>query len=203
MPPSSRASASPRRCSAALPAVSWRAPIRSPTSLWIGGLLQAAGQSGASAGWRGRPRSARAHRRHHDREFHQRHRHRDVRRLFVGAVPQSAAHGDAICAADRARRRRAHLFVVGRRLHRRRHRLGAGSSSICALAAIAEPMRCCGGCKASGHFKRLEQEESLKTTSAASSPPTACLRRDNRVRRRPARHAPAASPSRRRRPAIR
>ena len=42
------------------------------------------------------------------RELHRRHRHGDLRRLPVGAVPQPAAHGDAVRAADRARLDRAH-----------------------------------------------------------------------------------------------
>ena len=65
-----------------------------------------------------------AHLRHHGGELHQRHRHGDVRRLSVGAVPEPAAHGDAIRAADRARRGRPHLSVVGRGLHCRGDRLG-------------------------------------------------------------------------------
>src|SRR6266516_1924693 len=36
----------------------------------------------------------------HGGKFHQRHRHRDLRRLSLGAVPQSPAHRDQICAAD-------------------------------------------------------------------------------------------------------
>ena len=63
--------------------------------------------------------------RDHGGEFHQRHRHRDLRRLSVGAVPKPAAHRDPICAAHRARRGRAHLSVVGRRLCREGDRLAA------------------------------------------------------------------------------
>src|SRR5262249_17183382 len=44
--------------------------------------------------------------------------------LPLGAVPQPAAHGDAIRAAHRAGGRRAHLSLRRRRLRRRRHRLG-------------------------------------------------------------------------------
>ena len=49
-------------------------------------------------------------------EFHRRDRHGDLRRLSVGAVPEPAAHRDAIRAAHRARRGRAHLSVVRRGL---------------------------------------------------------------------------------------
>ena len=85
-------------------------------SLWIGGVLQAV--ANLSFSWlalvgvnqwalafaitRG--------------EFHQRHRHRDLRRLSVGAVPQPAAHRDPIRAAHGARRGRADLSVVRRGL---------------------------------------------------------------------------------------
>ena len=75
-----------------------------------------------------RPRPHRAGLRHHRGEFHQRHRHRDVRRLPVGAVPEPAAHGDAIRAAHRARLGRPHLSLVRRRLHRRSRPAGCGSS---------------------------------------------------------------------------
>ena len=47
-------------------------------------------------------------------EFHQRHRHRDLRRLSVGAVQKSAAYRDPIRTAHRARRGRTHLSVIGR-----------------------------------------------------------------------------------------
>ncbi len=50
------------------------------------------------------------------REFYRRDRHRDLRRLSLGAVPEPAAHGDAIRAAHRTRRGRAHLSVIRRGL---------------------------------------------------------------------------------------
>ena len=49
-------------------------------------------------------------------EFHQRHRHRDLRRLFVGALQKSTAYRDPIRAAHGTCRSRAHLFVIGRGL---------------------------------------------------------------------------------------
>jgi PAT family beta-lactamase induction signal transducer AmpG len=70
------------------------------TSLWIGGVLQSVGAGVCD----------------HGGELHQRHRHRDLRRLSLGAVPQSAAYRHAICAADGAGRGGADLPVVGRRL---------------------------------------------------------------------------------------
>ena len=93
-------------------------------SLWIGAILQAVGQSRLLLGRVLRPQPHRADRRHHAGEFHQRHRHGDVRRVSVGALPEPAAYGDAIRAAHGAGRGRAHLSVVGRRLHRRIDRLG-------------------------------------------------------------------------------
>ena len=98
------------------------------TSLWIGGMLQAAANLGVLLARVRRPRRRAADLRHHAGELHQRHRHRDVRRLSVGALPQPAAHGDAIRAADRARRHRPHLFVVRRRLSSRRRPAGPGFS---------------------------------------------------------------------------
>ncbi len=50
--------------------------------------------------------------------LHRRHRHRDLRRLPLGAVPEPAAHRDPVRLADRAIGRRTHLSV-GRRRHRR------------------------------------------------------------------------------------
>ena len=109
------------------------------TSLWIGGILQAPPTSRSP----GRPWSATtppwltvaiiAG------EFHQRDRHGDLRRLPLGAVPEPAAHRDAICAAHRARRVRPHLSVGRRRLSSPPRPAGSGSSSICALAGAAEP----------------------------------------------------------------
>ena len=98
------------------------------TSLWIGAILQAAANLAFSCAGGGRPQSDRAGDCHHGGEFHQRHRHGDVRRLPVGALPEPAAHGDAIRAAHRAGRGRAHLSVVGRGLHRRSRPAGCGSS---------------------------------------------------------------------------
>jgi hypothetical protein len=61
------------------------------------------GQSDVLLARGGRHQSMGAGARHLRREFHQRHRHRDLRRLSLRAVPEPAAHGDAICAAHRAR----------------------------------------------------------------------------------------------------
>ena len=85
-------------------------------SLWIGGVLQAIANLVVLVARDCRRQSMGAGVRDHGGEFHQRHRHRDLRRLSVGAVPQSAAHRDPICAADGAGRGGAHLSVVGRRL---------------------------------------------------------------------------------------
>ena len=95
-----------------------------PVSLWIGGSCRRSPTSRSPGRRCVGPQCGMAHLRHRCRELHQRDRHRDLRRLSLGAVPQSAAHGDAIRAADRARRLRPHLSFVGRRLYRRRNRLG-------------------------------------------------------------------------------
>ena len=87
-------------------------------SLWIGGILQAVANLVVLLAGAGRRRSMGAGLRDHGGEFHQRHRHRDFRRLSVGAVPQSAAHRDPICAAHGARRGRPNLSVLRRRLCR-------------------------------------------------------------------------------------
>jgi len=113
----------PRRaaCRRLLPAVSSPAPIAA-TSLWIGASVQAA--ANLSFSWlavAGRDPTILAIAITVE-NFHQRHRHRDVRRLTVGAVPEPALHGDAIrplltalAAVGRT------LFIGGRRLHRRKH----------------------------------------------------------------------------------
>ena len=56
-------------------------------SLWIGGVLQAVANLSFSWLALGRRQSMGAGVRDHGGEFHQRHRHRDLRRLSVGAVP--------------------------------------------------------------------------------------------------------------------
>ena len=94
-------------------------------SLWIGGVLQAV--ANLSFSWLALVgvNAMGAGVRDHGGKFHQRHRHRDLRRLSVGAVPEPAAHRDTIRAAHRARRGRAHLFVVRRGLCGEGDRLAA------------------------------------------------------------------------------
>ena len=101
-------------------------------SLWIGGILQAVANLAFSAlaAWSGTNTTMLAAR-HRRGEFHQRHRHGDVRRLPVRAVPEPAAHGDAICTADRARCRRSDLSVVRCRLPRRIDRLDVVLHHLC------------------------------------------------------------------------
>ena len=86
--------------------------------------------------------------RHHCGEFHQRHRHGDVRRLPLCSLPKSTAHGDAICAADCASCGRTHLSFIRCRIHRRIDRLGvvlrdmhAGRHSELAFARLATAAR--------------------------------------------------------------
>ena len=97
-------------------------------SLWIGGGAAGGRQSLVLLAGAGRRQSMGAGLRHHGRKFHQRHRHRDLRRLSLGAVPEPAAHCHAIRAADSARRGRAHLSVVRRGLRGRRPPAGRCSS---------------------------------------------------------------------------
>ncbi len=73
----------------------------------------------------GRRQSVGAGIRDHGGEFHQRHRHRDLRRLSVGAVPQPAAHRDPVRAADGAGRGRADLSVIRRGLCGEGHGMAA------------------------------------------------------------------------------
>ena len=135
------------------------------TSLWIGAILQAAANLCVLLGRRARPRPDRADHRHHAGKFHQRHRHGDVRRLSVGALPKPAAHGDAIRAVDRARRGRAHLSVVRRRLHRRERRLGVVFRDLRARRIC--PASCCSlGCSGTGISSGWSRAKP-KTTSAA------------------------------------
>ena len=71
-----------------------------------------------------------------DRELRRRHRHGDLRRLPVGAVPQPAAHGDAVRAADRARLDGAHAVFLGHGLCRAGARLAAVLRRHCVLTAL-------------------------------------------------------------------
>ena len=73
------------------------------TCLWIGALLQARLEPRVLLAGAGRHEPLGAHRRDHRGEFHRRDRHRDLRRLPLGAVQQPAAHRDAVRAAHRAR----------------------------------------------------------------------------------------------------
>ena len=66
---------------------------------------------------------------------------------------QPAAHGDAIRAADRLGRGRAHVSFLGRRLHRRDDRLG-WFFVICALAGLPSLMLL-WWLQMRGHFKPL------------------------------------------------
>ena len=89
-----------------------------------------------SPGSPGRRQSMGAGRRHHGGKFHRRDRHRDLRRLSVGAVPEPAAHRDPIRAAHRAGRGRAHLSVLGRGL------CGGGDGLAAVLRDLASWSRC-------------------------------------------------------------
>ena len=145
-----------------------------------------------------------ADRHDHRREFHRRDRHRDLRRLSLGAV-QSPLHTATQYALLTA------LAAVGRTISRPAR---ATSPKWTRLAAVlrhqrahraAEPV-CSSGCSGAAistlwRNPRASSWTIARTASAAGSPPTACPRRDSRARRRPARHAQAASPSRRRRAA--
>ena len=77
------------------------------------------------------PRHCMAHGGDHRREFHQRHRHRGLRRLSVGAMPQSAAHGDPIRAPYRPCRSGTNLPVVRSRIYCRVGRLGLVLCYLC------------------------------------------------------------------------
>src|SRR6185437_12709078 len=86
------------------------------------------------------------------REFHQRDRHRDLCRLSVGAVPESAAHRDPIRATDGAGGRRANLFVVRGGVCSEGNRMAAVLCCLCRggvawpararMAAAARTFRC-------------------------------------------------------------
>ena len=108
------------------------------TSLWIGGAAAGGRQSVVLVAGLCRRQPMGAGARHHGGKFHQRDRHRDLRRLPLGAVPESAAHRDPIRAADRACRGRAHLPVVGRGL------CGEGDR----LAAVLRDLRRSSRCRA-------------------------------------------------------
>ena len=93
------------------------------TSLWIGAFLQMA--SNLVFSWQALygPQPLGAGGVDHHREFHQRDRHGDLHRVFVGALPVAAAHRDAVRATHSAVRRRPHLSVGKLRLPRQGDRL--------------------------------------------------------------------------------
>ena len=90
----------------------------------------------------------------HRREFHRRDRHGDLRRLPVRAVQEPAAHSDAIRAADRARRGRAHVSVRRRRLRRRSDRLAM--FYILSVVVAIPSLILLAWLQGRGHFRSLE-----------------------------------------------
>ena len=74
--------------------------------------------------------------RHLDGEFHQRHRHRRVHRLSLGAVHEPGPYRDPVRAAHRARLVRAHHACLGHGVRGRGHRLG---DLLCALRGGSTP----------------------------------------------------------------
>ena len=118
------------------------------TCLWIGGVLQAV--ANLSFSWLalvGVNQWALAFAITAE-EFHQRHLHRDLRRISVVPVQKPAAHGDAIRATHRPRRSRADLFFFRCGICRGSHRLAdilrhlhAGRDSEPHLARVAAAAR--------------------------------------------------------------
>ena len=92
-----------------------------------------------------RPRCRLAHLRHRGGEFHQRHRHRDLRRLPLGAVQESAAHRDAIRAADGASPRSAAPISPRAPASSRPRPAGPGSSRS-ARSPACRALCCLRGC---------------------------------------------------------
>ena len=105
------------------------------TSLWIGGILQAAANFAFSGQAMIGKDIAMALLRHHGRELHQCDRHSDLRRLPLLALQESAAYRDAVRAAHRALGGRPHLSVGGRGLYRE-WTSWAWFFAICAFAGI-------------------------------------------------------------------
>ena len=103
-------------------------------------------------------------RQHHRGELHRRDRHRDLRRLPVGALQIAAAHRDAIRAADRARRRSAApISRPAPASSPSRNRLGAvlrHQRSGCDSRACC----CCGGCRCAAISRRSGRQGLLRAT---------------------------------------
>ena len=99
--------------------------------------------------------------RDHRGEFHQRHRHRDLRRLSVGAVPKSAAHRDAICAAHGALPRSGAPICRQAPAMSPRPPAGRCSSSICVLVAVPS-LILLAWLQRRGHFADSGSEGDLK-----------------------------------------
>ena len=92
--------------------------------------------------------------RDHRGELHRRDRHRDLRRLPLGAVPEPAAHRDAVRLADGAGRGRTHLSLGRRRLSSRRRPAGRCSSWSASLVAIPS-LLLLAWLQQRGHFAEL------------------------------------------------
>ncbi len=103
----------------------------------------------------GRHQSLGADRRDHRGELHRRDRHRDLRRLSLGAVPEPAAHRDAIRAADGAGRGRPHLSL--RAAPALSPRRPAGRCSSCSASLLAIPsLLLLAWLQQRGHFAALK-----------------------------------------------
>ena len=129
-------------------------------------------QSGVRVARLCRRQSMGAGRRHLGGKLHRRDRHRDLRRVSLGAVPEPAAHRDPIRAAHRAGRGRAHLPVLRRGL------CGGGDG----LAAVLRDLRRGRGAEpdpaglaaAARAFRGGGNGEGLEPSSSPSMPGIQC-----------------------------
>ena len=97
-------------------------------------------------------------------ELHRRHRHGDLRRLPLGAVPQPAAHGNAVCAAHRARFRWENRFASGTGFVV--DAIGWPAFFIATTAAALPSLALLAWLQRRGHFAPLDAERGVTARSA-------------------------------------
>ena len=126
------------------------------TALWLGAILQMASNLAFVWLWYQPPSAWALAVAMARREFHRRHRHGDLHRLHLRALPQPPAHGYAVRAAHCARVGGEDDLRVRHRLRRRRHRL-AGILRTTAAAALPG-LALLAWLQRRGHFAPLERD---------------------------------------------
>ena len=139
------------------------------TTLWLGAILQMVSNLAFVWLWYQPPSAVGPGDRDGAGELHRRHRHGDLHCLPLGALPQPAAHGDAVRAAHRPRLRGENRVRLRHRLRRRRHRLaGIFRDNDAGCAAGAGAARLAAAARALCAARRRAQRQQVKATSVSS-----------------------------------